>query len=200
MNAQQINTDTATKIRKSTLPREFTKQLKVSAGIFSLMSIADAAYVEDMKKKNYMVANPKTSSALAFTIAGFVGKRVEFNMNLSLETIRGKVEKNVLDSFNKPIVAGSDYKINVIGILPTIMYYWKQSKILNMYSGAGVGLNFTSYDVTGNLAIERQEDSFIGISAQLTPFGIRYGNKYAGFAEIGFGTLGMLRLGFCAGF
>ena len=200
MNAQQLNTDTTAKIRNSSLPREFTKQLKLSAGIFSLMSIADAAYVEDMKKKSYMVANSKTSGALAFTISGFVSKRVEFNMNLALETIRGRVEKNVLDSFNKPIVAGSDYKINVIGILPTIMYYWKQSKILNMYSGAGVGLNFTSYDVSGNLAIERQEDSFIGISVQLTSFGIRYGNKYAGFAEIGFGTLGLLRLGFCAGF
>lgn len=187
--------------KKVTLPRDFKQELRFGWGYYSLMYMVNQTYLKDMKAKDFMIDQSSSSGVAAFSITGFISNKISFAINLSVEDINGTLSKNVVDSLNNPVHAQSSYKMRVISFLPSFHYYWKQSQMLNLYSGFGIGLNFINYDIQGNLNIDKSdENSSIGISTQLTPIGIRYGNKYAGFAELGIGTLGFLRIGLSLGF
>jgi len=187
-------------IKKSKLPKAFTKEIKIGAGIYSLNHFAHIIQLNELKTEGY-ITNPSTSAGVyAFSMGGFFSQRVLFSISLYIENLKGRIEKNVKDSLGNPLVAATDYRVRTVGLLPQFHYFWKQSRMLNLYSGLGLGLNFTSYDNSGNVWIDRFQDSYVGLSVQATAIGVRYGDKYAGFAELGLGTLGLIRIGFSAGF
>jgi hypothetical protein len=130
-----------------------------------------------------------------------VNKEWNIGIHLSLENLQGSIHRQVFDSaLHDTITATTVYKVKAISIFPTAYKYWRQSKHLNLYSGVGLGITLKSYDLSGNLDIGRTEDTKLGLAFQVIALGVRLGNQYAGFAELGFGNIGILQLGFSAGF
>lgn len=181
--------------------REFDQEIRIGAGFYSYSYMREIAFANQKKRELNIAAKPQSQGVYSLGFFGFVDKEWSVGVSLSLENITGKIERDVFDSsVQQTVRAYSDYKAKIFTIFPYAAKYWKQSKLVNMYSGIGLGISLKSYDINGNLNIDRVEDTQIGVGFQATALGLRYGNNYAGFAELGFGMLGLLRIGFSAGF
>jgi len=85
-------------------------------------------------------------------------------------------------------------KDKIFCIMPGIEYHYFNRKIVQMYVGAQVGLLIFSQKYIGfNNEIKKHNEFFVAF--QVDAFGIRIGKKIAGFAEIGFGNTGIVKLG-----
>jgi len=83
-----------------------------------------------------------------------------------------------------------NYKINFNTFLLQANYTWNnpQNK-MKLYSGAGVGALFSSFEGRDN------NDNNVYLAFNLSPVGIRYGEKLGVFVEANIGTKGFLQGG-----
>lgn len=182
-------------------PRAFTQEIRIGTGFYTTPLWIEQFFAEQKERESFITTAPKSNGVYSFGFTGFVNESWNIGLALSLENLSGSIGKQVYDTtLFDTVLIKTDYRVKVITVIPSVTKYWKQSKMLNLYSGVGLGLSFKSYDLTGNVDIDRTEDTYLGLSFQATAIGIRVGNKYAGFAELGFGNLGVLHVGFSAGF
>lgn len=81
-------------------------------------------------------------------------------------------------------------KGNFNSILAQANYFWsKPEQKFKMYSGAGVGLLFTNFE---NNDLRNSNSVF---AFNITPFGVRYGEKFGIFLESNIGTKGFAQGG-----
>lgn len=189
------------KLAKKHEPRAFSQEIRIGAGFYTTPLWIEQLYAEQKENELFITTPPKSHGVYSFGFVGFVNESWSISVMLSLERLSGSIGKMVYDStLQGKVFKKTDYNVKVIAITPSVTKYWKQSKMLNLYSGAGLGLSFKSFDLTGNVDIDRTEDTYWGLSFQATAIGIRVGNKYAGFAELGFGNMGAVHFGLSAGF
>lgn len=75
-------------------------------------------------------------------------------------------------------------------------YHYMRKEKINMYSGLGLAYSFGSINFNSSTTTEDSFSSTANIpNFQIIGFGIRGGNTFAGFAEVGFGYKGII----CAG-
>ncbi len=92
----------------------------------------------------------------------------------------------------------NDYteKYHFYGLLFGTEYHYLNKKYVQLYVGADVGFSLIQqrkYDYKNEQIKKYKTDGFFAFQANV--FCIRFGNKLGGFAEIGFGSLGILNLG-----
>lgn len=81
----------------------------------------------------------------------------------------------------------ADYRM----LLPVFRFTWVQRPYLRVYSSFGLGLSVYREELT------RTEWKYLGLNTavQLVPLGIAAGRKWFGFAELGYGSLGVVQAG-----
>ncbi|MBP6323396.1 MAG: hypothetical protein KA322_00060 [Chitinophagales bacterium] len=87
-------------------------------------------------------------------------------------------------------------KYHFFGLIVGTEYHYLNKKNVQLYLGADFGFSLiqqTQYDYNNSVSKKYKIDGFFAF--QTTLFGIRFGNKFGGFAEAGFGSLGILNLG-----
>lgn len=85
--------------------------------------------------------------------------------------------------------------IDHFGVLVEGRYNYVDSPNLRLYSGAGVGFNFSTERFVDSDKENFAPTDFKKFSYQLTGFGAKFGNKFGGFGEIGFGFKGLVSVG-----
>lgn len=179
----------------------FRQEIRLGVGYYTYPLVSEIRFAKDKERDLFMAEKPQSKGVYALSFFGFVNKEWNIGIHLAVENLSGSISKRVFDtSLKDSLTAATNYKVRAISIFPTAYKYWKQSGWVNMYSGIGLGIALKSYDLSGNLNIDRTEDTRIDFSFQVTALGIRLGKQYAGFAELGFGNLGILHVGFSAGF
>ncbi len=83
------------------------------------------------------------------------------------------------------------YKSRSHTILPQMQVNWLNRKRVTLYSRVGVGVRFEADAKTSNDSGAQTRSTTGYFAFQLSPIGIEVGRKFAGFAEIGLGTLGV---------
>lgn len=79
-------------------------------------------------------------------------------------------------------------------ISPKVDYFWNGAdKKLRLYSGVSVGVLLRSSEYMLGETKESFNDTVFGFN--VTPIGLRYGGKFAGFVESNIGTKGILQGG-----
>mgnify|MGYP001094534427 CR=1 FL=1 len=182
-------------------PRAFHQEIRLGGGYYTYPLVNEISFTKEKERNLFQANTPQSNGVYALSFFGFVNKEWNIGIHLSLENLQGSIHRQVFDSaLHDTITATTVYKVKAISIFPTAYKYWRQSKHLNLYSGVGLGITLKSYDLSGNLDIGRTEDTKLGLAFQVIALGVRLGNQYAGFAELGFGNIGILQLGFSAGF
>jgi hypothetical protein len=87
-----------------------------------------------------------------------------------------------------------DRKTTAFLIMPTGRFYYLQKRKLNLYGLVGAGAMFANKTETSGAVIEKEKLS--GFAFQVNPIGVRVGERFGGFAELGFGMKGFATLGF----
>lgn len=89
-------------------------------------------------------------------------------------------------------------KTNFIVALPTAEYSYLNKQKVQLYGNIGVGIT----SVSGHSTVSRDGDlhdySATTVAFQLNPIGVRFGQRFGGFAELGFGFKGIVTAGFSA--
>lgn len=86
-----------------------------------------------------------------------------------------------------------DRKTTAFLIMPTGKFYYVQKRKLNLYGLLGAGAMFANKTETSRSMTEKEKLS--GFVFQVNPIGIRVGERFGGFAELGFGMKGFATLG-----
>ncbi len=90
-------------------------------------------------------------------------------------------------------------KTNFVLILPTAEYAYMNKRKVQLYGNASVGLaTLSGKSSVGASANNDKDYSSTVFAFQVNPIGVRYGERFGGFAELGFGFKGFLSLGFSA--
>lgn len=67
---------------------------------------------------------------------------------------------------------------------------------VQVYSGVGLGFTYGTEEFTsGNPGFESNTGDISGIAYQVNAVGVRYGKKFGGYLELGYGYKGLLNLG-----
>ena len=85
------------------------------------------------------------------------------------------------------------YYDNMFSILASIRFLYVHKPVITMYSGVSIGLTVDFGKTTFN-GID-YTDKKLYPAGQLTLMGMRVGRAFGGFAEFGFGTLGIISAG-----
>jgi hypothetical protein len=85
------------------------------------------------------------------------------------------------------------YYDNLFNILASIRFLYVHKPVITMYSGVSIGLT-VDFGKTSFNGID-YTDKKLYPAGQLTLMGIRIGRSFGGFAEFGFGTLGIISAG-----
>ncbi|NIJ55462.1 hypothetical protein [Dyadobacter arcticus] len=147
--------------------------------------------------------------ALTTYIGAFVGDpppRMDFS-NFYAATYRYQVHRRLAISVTSGFTSGSTYKIdyshtksfyrhsNKTTAFETKFSY-VDGRMISLYAITGLGLHITRVK---NQVINEAK-TYPLLTCQLTPFGIRIGRQFGGFAEIGYGYKGIVNFGISARF
>lgn len=87
-----------------------------------------------------------------------------------------------------------DLDVTYLTFIPNVRLNWVSSddNKFEMYSSFGLGLTSVKedYDI-----LNARDESYFIPAFDITGFGIRLGDKFGGFMEVGFGTKGLMRAG-----
>ncbi len=156
-------------------------RLDVSAGLYTSKDIYSSIQF------NTSDTWGKNSTATYFLSTSFYKKR--------------KTEVGLAFGYQKPNlenreIRGNDGSVGSIDVqyytlMPQVRFNWVTSddNLFEMYSIFGFALTFVDENYTNNVDI----DGFYPVpGAQVTGLGLRFGDKFGGFIELGFGTKGMM--------
>lgn len=80
-------------------------------------------------------------------------------------------------------------------VLPTAQYHYLNREKLQLYGNIGVGLVSYTIKEEKNIGPESFDNNYISLAFQVNPIGLRIGQKFGGFAELGFGYKGIIHAG-----
>lgn len=160
---------------------------EVRVGYGPYQTFLDNSY-ENNSVYDYQYSDGRLSSIYGYTprLVKTTGSfSAEFGMNFKswltvsiAAGVTGYTGREWLDSY-------SDEWVGVGGIqaslMPQVRFNWLSRKYCRLYSSIGMGLFIDASD--------RREDVGFSGSFQMTPFGISFGHRFFGFAELGGGTL-----------
>lgn len=113
-----------------------------------------------------------------------------FSAEVMLNTENSKLQYGLAYSNETVKDEKHDLKGNFNSIFAQANYYWsKPENKFKMYSGAGIGLLFTNFE---NDEARNSKSIF---AFNITPFGVRYGEKFGVFLESNIGTKGFVQGG-----
>lgn len=175
--------------------------LKVEAtfGIFSSNEtmIAD---LEDGYYEYYISVGPEYTARENSTVTYnldvnfFRYRKIEVSLNLGYHhmfTDQAFVEydPNLPNAYRT-----EDATIDVISFMPEVRMNWITSsdKIFQMYSALSFGLNFITEEHSSQTQFN---EKYKLPGGQLTGLGIRFGDKFGGFMEVGVGSRGIMTAG-----
>lgn len=87
-----------------------------------------------------------------------------------------------------------DRKTNTFIVMPTGKFYYMQKNKINLYGLLGVGALFANKTEKSGTLEDKQ--NITTLAFQINPIGLRVGNRFGGFAELGFGMKGFATAGF----
>ncbi len=107
--------------------------------------------------------------------------------------------KSKLVLFGEKTPAVKERELNFL-VLPTAEFVYYRKGILELYGGAGAGVNLTRHTETGlteaGKRIARKADLSTSFAYQVNPIALRLGNdRIGGFLEAGLGNKGFLTAG-----
>src|SRR5690606_11058233 len=115
---------------------------RIGGGYYTFPHLAEQNFSKQKQRELYTAIKPKTQGVYSFGFFGFINEEWNIGVTLSLENLSGGIERKVYDtSVLDTVVARADYRVKAISIFPTAQKYWKQSKMLNLYSGVGLGIS-----------------------------------------------------------
>ncbi|WP_417611789.1 hypothetical protein [Owenweeksia hongkongensis] len=96
--------------------------------------------------------------------------------------------------YNTGINIEDNLDVTYLTFIPNVRLNWVSSEDnkFEMYSSFGLGLTNVREDYEVQTF---RDDSYLIPAFDITGFGIRLGNKFGGFMEVGFGTKGLMRAG-----
>ena len=97
-------------------------------------------------------------------------------------------------SVNREIRIGS-YKRTAFTVAPELRLGYGTKPFVNFYALLGLGSTFIVERIENDATNQKISMNDNYFTFQVTPFGIRVGKKLSGFAEIGYGYKGIMRLG-----
>lgn len=87
-----------------------------------------------------------------------------------------------------------DRNTTIFLLMPTGRFYYKQKPKVALYGSLGAGALFANKtERSGSL---KETEKFSTFAFQINPIGVRVGNRFGGFGELGFGMKGFVTLGF----
>jgi hypothetical protein len=118
----------------------------------------------------------------------FLKNKICVTANFSFNQINAYYTYSVNDSLSFRI------KDKVFCIMPGFEYHYFNRKLVQLYTGAQIGLLIYNQKYFGyNNEIKKHNE--FSVAFQVDAFGIRVGKKIGGFAEIGFGNAGIVKVG-----
>lgn len=126
------------------------------------------------------------SGAIAAGYSYRISKFVEVGMAYSFTTTKG---------YSNAYIAGVDYdyRTQSHAILPIATFHWLNRSWGGLYSRIGLGVRFESEKITENGISQTWNHTYATL--QISAVGVEVGRKFAGFAELGVGVLGVVRAG-----
>lgn len=90
-----------------------------------------------------------------------------------------------------------EMKISYYSIMPSATFIYSNRRVVQLYSevSLGAGIKTEKFWAEKNSTGHDESHTTAYFAYQLTPFGIRVGRKFAGFAEVGIGYRGCLNAG-----
>lgn len=156
-------------------------RLDVSAGLYTSKDIYSSI------EFNTSDAWGKNSTATYFLSTSFYRKR-KTEVGLAFGYQKPDLEDRVIRGNNG---ATGSIDVQYYTIMPQVRFNWVTSEdnLFEMYSIFGFALTFVDETYTNDVG----DDGFYPVpGAQVTGLGLRFGDKFGGFVEIGFGTKGLM--------
>ena len=174
---------------------------EISAGVFGMNDglITDLEYNQNYNYNSGYSDGPwgnsDNSSVIFFAdLSFFKYKRMEVGINLGFQQLSTNKA-----TYGQPDPVTSMYPtesatINIFHIMPELRINWITSgdNKFEMYSGASFGLSFIHEDYTIN---SERNESFKQPSVHINGLGLRFGDKFGGFFEVGVGARGIMSCG-----
>ncbi len=156
-------------------------RLDVSAGLYTTKDIHASI--------NFNTSDTwgKNSTATYFLSTSFYKKK-KTEVGLAFGYQKPQLEDRVIRGDNG---ATGTIDVQYFTIMPQVRFNWVTSddNLFEMYSIFGFALTFVDETYTNNV----ESDGFYPVpGAQVTGLGLRFGDKFGGFVELGFGTKGMM--------
>lgn len=112
------------------------------------------------------------------------------NIFTSAENSEGGIIKNFLGNYTKSFHT----------VAAEVKYDYYRKKLFGLYAIGGFGITFQKEKYTPEQSLNSEVGNNTFFNLQLTPLGIKYGEQFVVFGEIGFGYKGLLNIGFAVGF
>lgn len=174
---------------------------EVSIGVFS---INDEYIVSHENNPNVYYYNPgpdflwsisdNSSPAFFVDISFFRYKRLEIGLNVGYQQLyTDKAFYGNMDP-NTGLYPTETVDLQIFSFMPELRINWLTSSDnkFEMYSGASFGLNFISEEHSVNTT---ENESYKQPTVHINGLGLRFGDKFGGFIELGVGARGFMSCG-----
>ena len=127
--------------------------------------------------------NTDLSGSITFMmcVLFFPDNRINFGIDLVYDRIEA--------AYTYPDSTKENVEATYFSIMPRADLKYLKRKGLQLYGSLGAGLAWRDAE---NTTTKTAEENKIGIAFHITPIGIRLGNKFAFWAELGFGFRGFI--------
>lgn len=116
-----------------------------------------------------------------------------FNVGGDISYMRNKTDYTLTKGTD---VRQGERQNNFYMVMPTAEYLYMNRPKVQLYGNLGVGVLSLSGHST--VTTDRHDYSATTVAFQVNPIGVRFGQRFGGFAELGFGLKGILTAGFSA--
>ena len=167
--------------------------ISVSYGLFtpSQFWVVDSPVLNDsFPAELYVSDNYKGSGAVGLTY------RHMFKNENILWGISAGMSNASWEIYNFGINEGN-LKRNYYTVAIDWQYRWRNQGVIQIYSGLDLGVSYCQETYTPTEAVAASTKSnFIQLGYQLNAIGARFGKKFGGYVEFGYGYKGIINLGF----
>lgn len=135
---------------------------------------------------NYYVSTSNYNGIVRSTGTFLAGIDIKFNRVIAVS-----VDLGLNAMWLDPSTALSDVGTGVaLYLIPKAKLYYMDRSVVRMYGyvGAGIGKYINYPGLQSGVGVDYYDGS-VKLEGQFVPFGIEFGKKFFGFAELGFGTI-----------
>lgn len=152
-------------------------------GDFLNISFFDSWFLNEKSKIDYKLRAPAT-----IHYKYYVKPSIAINTHVFYSFFQAKKTFEATTTANDYISKNHSY-----GMLFGASFYYYRTKNVQVYSGADIGFFLNREIFKSENTYEKRNDIFF--SFQLNAAGVRFGNKFGGYIEFGYGSKGILNLG-----